>query len=163
MKYRTSRQDGFSLIEVALALLVVSVGLIAAVGMLPGSLDNSKRATDDTQQALFADYVLNTFRTYASSGAYTWSGATAFTDQPVYIPAVDKWDPATKQVVKGSGTITFTPVGSTIEEMSIAYDLSFHDQGPDMKRAELQTWMISSSNTNTFRDFYADFYRGDMK
>jgi prepilin-type N-terminal cleavage/methylation domain-containing protein len=167
MKRSTQKRSGFSLIEVALALLVVSVGLIAAIGMLPGSLDNSKKASEDTQQSLFADYVLGTIRSYSSNTNYSWSGAgglPAFSSLPVYIPAPSMWDTSGNvTITEGSGTITFKPAGTTIEEMIIAYDLRFRDLNPTMKRARLQTWAVSRMNTNSFKEYYADFYRGDLQ
>ncbi len=59
---RLSRRAGFSMVEVALALLVVSVGLTAIFGLFPSATTANKRAIQDTQIGLFADYVLNGLR-----------------------------------------------------------------------------------------------------
>lgn len=57
---------GFSLIEIALALLVLSVGLLAVLGLLTDSLELSNRSIDDTHIGMFADDVFNGFRALAS-------------------------------------------------------------------------------------------------
>ena len=166
MKAKPDVRGGFSLIEVALALLVASVGLLAVVGMLPGGLDNSKKATDDTQQALFADYVLNSFRAYAASTNYFWSDFNASGPQ-IPIAAYSMWDNGASMSVRpgdSEKTIAFKPAADNkITEMTIVYSLTLHDQGANMKRVELKTWTGSAVNTNSVRVFYADLFRGDLK
>ena len=53
-------KDGFSLVEVTLALLVVAVGMTAAFALFPEALKNTRSAVDNTETALFADYVFST-------------------------------------------------------------------------------------------------------
>jgi len=162
MKKRMNNRAGFSLVEVALALLIISVGLIAAVGVLPGSLENSKRATDDTQQALIADYILNTFRTVAANTNVPWSSISPSMSIP--LAAASMWEPIT---IKADGTthespgIVLKPVGTEIEEIDLPYNLSISDLTPAMKRVRLQLWAGSIKNTNSWNDFYADICKGD--
>ena len=160
---------GFSLIEVALALLVVSIGLVAAVGMLPGSLDNSKRASDDTQAALFADYVLNSLRTLASATnvAVTRWGDINSSGPSIPIAAPDMWDQGSSMTIQPGGgikTLVFRPkADKDIEEMTLAYEFTISDLVPDVsKRAELKVWINSQRNTNTLQRYYAYLYRGDF-
>jgi len=51
---------GFSLVEVTLALLVVAIGLTATFALFPVGLKATRDAVDDTEIALFAEYVFTT-------------------------------------------------------------------------------------------------------
>jgi Tfp pilus assembly protein PilV len=51
---------GFSLIEVALALMVVAVGLLSAFSLFPVSLRSSQMARSDLAESAFADTLLQT-------------------------------------------------------------------------------------------------------
>ncbi|MCS6770511.1 MAG: hypothetical protein NZ740_00615 [Kiritimatiellae bacterium] len=74
------RSEGFSLVETALALLVVSIGLSAVLALLPTAMDQGKRASDETYAAFFADAVFNTYL------AAAWSTNVAWSDLPTYRP-----------------------------------------------------------------------------
>lgn len=169
MNGRADNRGGFSLIEVALALLVISVGLVAAVGMLPGSIDNSKRASDDTQQALFADYVLNSLRAMAANTnifVERWSDING-SGPKIPIAAPDMWDGGRSAVVTpGAGyqKLTMKPADNpNIEEIVLYYDLKITDGAqPGLKRAELKTYTGSLLNTNSLRVFCADIFRGAL-
>lgn len=54
------RRGGFSLIEVALALMVVAVGLLSVFGVFPVSLRSSQMARSDLSGAAFASSLLQT-------------------------------------------------------------------------------------------------------
>ena len=56
----TSKQAGYSLVEVTLALLVVAIGLTATFGLFPEGLKATRAAVNDTEAALFAEYVFTT-------------------------------------------------------------------------------------------------------
>lgn len=53
-------RSGFSLIEVALALMIAGSGLLAAFGLFPHALRTSAEARDDMKAAAFADTILQT-------------------------------------------------------------------------------------------------------
>ncbi len=76
------KKDAFSLIEVNMALLVVSLGLAALLGLFPVGLRESNLASADTTQALFATRVLNAIQ--ANAGTLTtwtaWSNRDKFVD-----------------------------------------------------------------------------------
>ena len=57
---RREAEAGFSLVEVTLALLVVAVGMTAAFSLFPEAIKNTRAAQDNTETALFADYVFST-------------------------------------------------------------------------------------------------------
>ena len=54
------RRQGFSLIEVALALMVVAVGLLSVFGVFPVSLRSSQMARSDLSGSAFASSLLQT-------------------------------------------------------------------------------------------------------
>lgn len=58
-KGRGSR-GGYSLVEVTLALLVVAIGLVATFALFPEGLRATRAAVDDTEVAMFAEYVFTT-------------------------------------------------------------------------------------------------------
>jgi hypothetical protein len=59
-KKGSGRRAGYSLVEVTLALLVVAIGLVATFALFPEGLKATRAAVDDTEVALFADYVFTT-------------------------------------------------------------------------------------------------------
>lgn len=63
----TTRSSGFSLAEIAIALMVTSVALLVIFSLLPAGIQMNKAALDETQAALFADQVINGVRAQAST------------------------------------------------------------------------------------------------
>jgi prepilin-type N-terminal cleavage/methylation domain-containing protein len=81
--HNTQRQAGFSLIEVTLALMVVSFGLLGIFHLFPAGLRASADATAETRLGQFADEVFN--QLYAEAAGKT----TAATWAPVFSGSVD--------------------------------------------------------------------------
>lgn len=61
------KTTGFSMVEVALALLILSIGVLTMVGLMSGGLDMSKVAIDYTQSAIFAADTLDGVRYTAAT------------------------------------------------------------------------------------------------
>jgi prepilin-type N-terminal cleavage/methylation domain-containing protein len=59
------RKAGFSLIEVNLAIFIISIGMLTLFSLFPMGLRQVGDANAATQEALFADYVLSTIRAEA--------------------------------------------------------------------------------------------------
>ena len=78
----TSRRAGYSLVEVTLALLVVAIGLTATFGLFPEGLKATRAAVNDTEAALFAEYVFTTLDLTAihKGGDYGQQGPIADPD-----------------------------------------------------------------------------------
>ncbi|MEI6972298.1 MAG: type IV pilus modification protein PilV [bacterium] len=55
-------RNGFTLIEVAIAVLVVAIGVLAVVALFSGGLTASARAVADTHASMFAENVFNGLR-----------------------------------------------------------------------------------------------------
>lgn len=64
---RNDRKRAFSLIEVNLAIFVASAGLLVLLSLFPVGLQQSEMAVAETQQSLFADFVLGTLEGNAMS------------------------------------------------------------------------------------------------
>lgn len=55
-------RSGFTLIEVALAVLIVGIGILAVAALFSTGLTSSSKAVADTQAAMFAENVFNGLR-----------------------------------------------------------------------------------------------------
>jgi len=65
------KADGFSLVEVNLAVMLVALGLLVLFSLFPAGLSQGERAHTDTQAALFASFVMDTIR--ANASGMTWA------------------------------------------------------------------------------------------
>ena len=78
-----SIKSGFNLVEVALALLVVSIGMLGLIALMPIGLTASRDAASDTELSMLAVSIDSALRGYAitngagqmSSFSYDWNGA----------------------------------------------------------------------------------------
>ena len=95
MKLRVAKR-GFTLIEVTLSLLVLSVGLLSIFALFPAGLRFSKEAIDETQAALFAEEVLNGVR--AQAVTEPWSRIKNAIELPPIAP--DMWDRPNDLVIR---------------------------------------------------------------
>ncbi|MDZ8117872.1 type IV pilus modification PilV family protein [Pontiella agarivorans] len=53
------KKSGFTLMEILLALLVISIGVVSIIGLLVSTLDTNHRTRDDLNTVSFSDLVLN--------------------------------------------------------------------------------------------------------
>ena len=74
---------GYSLVEVTLALLVVAIGLTATFALFPEGLRASRASVDDSEIAMFAEYVFTTLDLTAGKegGNYGSGWSIGDTDQ----------------------------------------------------------------------------------
>ena len=64
--HRKKHARGFAMVEVALALFVTAVGILAAFTLITRSADQRHRAAAETRSALLASDILNTIRSHAN-------------------------------------------------------------------------------------------------
>ena len=77
---RQALKNGFTLIEINLAIFLVAMGMLTLFSLFPTGLKQIESASDDTQEAFFADYVLNTLRSNAAwITAEEWANIDEFT------------------------------------------------------------------------------------
>jgi prepilin-type N-terminal cleavage/methylation domain-containing protein len=84
---RSNRNAGFTLVEIALALLVASIGLLGLFTLFPAGVQMNKTAVDETQAALFADQIMNGIR--AQTSIEPWNQVKTAVDLPP--PTPDVW------------------------------------------------------------------------
>jgi hypothetical protein len=77
MKRMNHMKQGFSLVEVNLAIFVVAAGLLVIFSLFPMGLKESELSMEDTQEAMFAEYVLGTMEGNAMliTDPTVWQGA----------------------------------------------------------------------------------------
>lgn len=155
----------FSLVEVALALLVISVGLAAVFALFPSGTDANRRAIQDTQIGLFADYVLNGFRYEAE--AVTWAEVNdsgGFSISPLAgVTGTDYvWSNPDRVTADRSKTeaIIYRVANSSIEEMAFRYRLRVFDVAgkANVKALVLEVWPGAYGLLTGTNVFYTEVY-----
>lgn len=169
MKTRSKRK-GFTLVEIALALLVISIGLLALFGLFPVGLEANKAALDETRAALFAEEVLNGVRAQAS--LQPWNDITDNIRLPP--PSPDVWyQPENLRVEVTGGdsetfrTLVFEKLGTReiggsrqrYRDFGIRYRLEIEDipRNDYRKAVRLMVRPGEFGSTNTFV-FYTELY-----
>jgi prepilin-type N-terminal cleavage/methylation domain-containing protein len=68
-KFRRPGRRGFTMIEVVVALAVMSVGILAILGLLPTALQSSRDAADNTLAATIVQDAFSNLRSYPFGAA----------------------------------------------------------------------------------------------
>ena len=124
---RLQKRFGFSMVEVALAVLVLGVGVLTVVGLMSGSLQMNKNGEDDLQMTMFANDVMEGFRAAASlqtnAATALAAGLSGITLPPV---AKTVWAPYTQGLtIKQGNAQTFTyALTPTNIDATFRYNLS---------------------------------------
>lgn len=66
-KLRKQAQSGFTMVEVALAILVVAVGLLGVFALFPVGLHAGRDAVDDTEVMMVAEAVLSNLHSFMAT------------------------------------------------------------------------------------------------
>jgi hypothetical protein len=134
--------------EVALAVVVVGVGVLGLFALISGGLDSSVKAVADTQAAFFAEAVFNGLRAKALEAAQSnkWDNlVTDITSAGIPVPCSPAaplvWVAADAPPVKvGSGTVVFknqslrTGGATGIENFALRYKLEVPALSPSGRR-----------------------------
>jgi hypothetical protein len=67
---RNGKSKAFSLVEIALALGVIAIALVAIFGLIPVGLNSSRDAINDTQTTMISEDVYNRVLLAANRGVY---------------------------------------------------------------------------------------------
>ena len=117
------KKNGFTLIEILIALLILGIGLVSVLAYLPVALDASKKAADLTTAALIAKKYVEeiksaSFDDISAADAYDTSGVymadTDFTDFSYMITVSNPGVSNTKDVAV---TVRWSFKGKNISEM----------------------------------------------
>ena len=76
-----NKKNGFSLLEVNMAIFVMATGVLAIAALYPMGLRESIQSQSDFKQVMFADYVLNIAMAAACNPDVNWSEWKAWADQ----------------------------------------------------------------------------------
>lgn len=112
---RRKHKKAFSLIEVTLALVVLSAGAVGILLLLTHSLDSATLATNRMRSAVFADMIFNTLysssREVASGGSNEWMSfwmELSEGESGIPVPCPDMWLPENMWIQKGTHTLIFS-------------------------------------------------------
>jgi prepilin-type N-terminal cleavage/methylation domain-containing protein len=144
------KKCGFTLIEIMLALLVITIGVVAMTGLLGKSLDTSAKSHTDIDVVSFADLVFNYSHSLTNFSAIPTAGT--FT-----IPGYNE-DLVDIQVgTLSQFTCQVTGYGSTPHEAyTVSYRLDIAAAG-NIKELTLQVWPGFNTNGQP-RRFYTEIY-----
>jgi len=188
-KLSSASRGGFSLVELALALLVVSVGLISIIGLFPASLDMSKRAINETYATFLADSAIASYReaakyvrwdqleNYSPIAPNTISKAGAVNTDVFWKDSSDLRliaDNTIRTLVytagstrekwnPGSGWVL--PASWSMEDHALRYRLNIDDldvaNDPRVKTLTLEVWLGQFGNTANEKPevFYAEIFQ----
>ena len=122
------RRAGFSLIEVALALIVAAGGMLAIFGVFPISLRQSQNSRSDMGEMTFASTVLQTLagNIRAIDRIDVWNNPGAFWDAAVGTTGLPKFSSATTsasmkalhdRALDGNPTTPFSPATTYVAQL----------------------------------------------
>jgi type II secretory pathway pseudopilin PulG len=150
---------GFTLMEIALALLVISIGVLAIIGVMSSSLEAANKSIDDTHAAMFADDILHGFQ---ALGSIDWEGLEGRSLPP---PAETMWEGTAGQRIEANGGWQTIVYESAYVEGLIDYAVQFNlDIRPDSTRRDVKTMRLEvvsgefADRTNPLV-FYTEVFR----
>ena len=152
-------RQGFSLVEVTLAMMVAAIGLFSIISMFTAGLDQNIRSKNDTQAAFFADEVFNGL---LAASENNWSAIGVSGGKTNLIIAADgTWkNPATLDVIMDNNIHTniFIAANTDIENHSFRYSLGIDKKDRCIKSATLCVYPGEFGSTNDFHVFYMDMF-----
>jgi type II secretory pathway pseudopilin PulG len=110
-------KQGFTLVEVALAVLAVGLGLVTIFALFPAGLQNASDDAADTRAGLFAGTVFSAMR----GGAASITATNVWDVEFIEKMAVPGW---TLKYDGAQDNIRFPPTASDLPENYIRYTLS---------------------------------------
>ena len=161
---RFQQQAGFSMVEVALAIFVLSIGLLAMLGLFADGLDTNKKTIDDTQCALFADEVLNGFRAAAQTNVANWT---------TYLQSITMSNPAiwiaSAPIVADNTVRTnlyqYTPTNAALGQLTdytYLYRLSVAAVGGNTNIQGVTLMVLPGTSRTTTNFYYTEVYNFGM-
>ena len=78
---RSFRSSGFSLVEVVMALGIISFAIVPLVGMMPIGLSNFRGSMDRSVSTQIAQLIINEARQAGFANLSLWQGNRYFTDE----------------------------------------------------------------------------------
>jgi len=151
---KAAYRAAFSLIEVALALMVVSVGILSVLSLFPMGLDQNARAITDSHAGLFADEVMSGLRAYAETN---WGGLNETVSFPVAAKGNFQGMPWTEFNGTNIDVNIYTNLGGDIVDHAFRFRLALASNG-NIKVATLWVWGGEFGATSAPSIFYEEFF-----
>lgn len=155
----SQRRQGFSLMEVNVALLLVAVGLMGLLSLFPVGLRQSTLATSDTAQAAFVDQVFNAMRANAST-VTNWSD---WSDDTIFASSVLPHSGSLALNVPGNGSTTCIAVGGLeitdylIKGNYIKYTITIGGLSGRIRQVQMQVTDRPQTSTANSPIYVTDF------
>lgn len=169
---RRNSRGGFSLIEVALALVVIAIGLTGIMSLVSTGLDSNIKSEHETRAALFAEEALNALRYYATVVPFPAQGVQKEFDLPP--PASVFWknkeslqlfannvsetgDPNKNVYVwETQGADVMRTISAT--EYAVRYKLFIGRVSQDIAWIYLQVWGGEYGSLDNPREYYTELF-----
>jgi len=152
------KDSAFSLVEMNLAILLVGVGLLALFTLFPMGLQQSDLAVQDSQEAMFGEYVLSTIEgnAFAITDWNDWRNTNYLDDELVRgITNVPRLTVQNGSLVASNSSLNF-PTGS---DRYLTYKLRITDKGLPIGKLKAATLKVASGrnrNLGFARDYYTE-------
>ena len=154
---------GYSMVEIALALLVFGIGMVSVFAMFPHGLGDSRKAVDATEASTFAEHVFANLQVEASlypaasfSTPYTLPVSHALdgvapVNTQVVISAYGATGPDSPQVYNWKpgyygGALTPYVDNHQVAVFTYTLDMGPTPNGVDASYARLEVWSGNRSN-----------------
>ncbi len=148
---------GFTLMEIALSILVISIGLMAVFALFPAGMSANKHAVDDTYAAMFAEEVFHGARGQA---AMNWGNI-----ENMQIPprSSDMWADLAQQVVIANEadfrTIEYNPADvEDLTDYAVRYRFTVESINDNRAYALLEVLAGAFGPTDDPILFYTEFF-----
>lgn len=143
------KQSGFSLVEVALAIFLVAMGLLSLFSLFPAGLSQAESARADTHESLFSDYILATLA--GESQSFTsnqWDRVSEFANIIEGLTGSD---------ALGSVVSTEFPTGS---DVYMRYICEIASSGDSLRRVSLwcRSGEFGTTDPATFKPSASQYY-----
>ena len=153
----TKGPDGFSLIEIALAMLVFSLGVVVVFGLFPFAMEAGRQSVRDTHVSMFGRSVLEGLRANAAKidNWNTWSNFGSFSST-VFTPSIY---PNVSETGAGVTNLVPYPTQDPTAETWVRYTLSVSN---DVSRPDVRSFVLNAAGglAGEFRGyrFYTEVY-----
>lgn len=118
----------FSLVEIVLAVGIISFALVGILGMFPIALDAATRSREETQAAFIARSIYSDLAGYPSYLSPDENTVISLADPP----------PPITRIYDESGIVTTSSDSSGMSTFAVAIELSANDPSPGLTRIDIE-------------------------
>ena len=153
------KKNGFSLVEISVAIMVVGVGVLGIFALFPAGLDTARASVSDVRAVAVADSVFGYMRAVTN----WWPNAAGASLQA---PIPGMADVITRASSVQTNKVTW--LGINTEEFAFRYRLAVTNvpgfSANTVRSARLELWMgefgtTTTVNNRNYYSFYSEFYR----